>query len=309
MRSFRHGALFYRGVGDLVAQLEPQIRGSLASEEAVMAMLPSGHLEPLRTSLGPAARLVRWVDMQGTGGNPARIIPFLSRFVAGRRNGRIDGGGVPVLVVAEPVHIERSDAELVEAQHHETLLDLAFGDVPDFTKICPYDLDALPVAAVDEARRSHALILGRGGDLPSPDYAAPDSARWAAMPLPDPPASAQRRLAFGRGIPSSIVDFVSGQAERLGLSRTRREDLALAVVATARSFCPEGGTLRMWSEEGTVVAEIEGSERTEEPLAGRERSAPRAYPERGLWFANQVCDLLQHRQGRRGSTVRLHMAA
>jgi hypothetical protein len=307
-RRFRHDALFYIDVEDFVAQLEPQVRASLEAEEAVMAILPPGRRWALREALGPAGRLVRWLDMEGAGRNPARIIPFLGRFIASNREDRVHRRGVPVLVVAEPVYSARTGAELVEAQQHESLLDLAFGDVPEFTKICPYNLTSLPTSVIEEARRSHPYLRSNGADQRNPDYDGPEPVeRWSSAPLPQPPAG-QRRLIFGRGIPSSVVEFVTSQCARLGLSAAKSEDMCLAVIAAARGFCPEGGTLRMWSERNTVIAEVEGSERTEKPLAGREISAPRAYPERGLWFANQLCDLLQLRTTAAGSAVRMHLS-
>jgi hypothetical protein len=43
-----------------------------------------------------------------------------------------------------------------------------------------------------------------------------------------------------------------------------------------------------------------------EPLVGRVRPTPDAQSGRGVWIANQLCDLVQIRSGRSGTVVRVH---
>jgi hypothetical protein len=43
------------------------------------------------------------------------------------------------------------------------------------------------------------------------------------------------------------------------------------------------------------------------PLAGRVRPGPRQRYGRGLWMANQLCDLVQLRSRRDGTVARVHM--
>jgi hypothetical protein len=45
----------------------------------------------------------------------------------------------------------------------------------------------------------------------------------------------------------------------------------------------------------------------EDPLVGRERPAPEWITGRGLWMANQLCDLVQIRSLPDGNVVRLQM--
>ena len=47
--------------------------------------------------------------------------------------------------------------------------------------------------------------------------------------------------------------------------------------------------------------------RIEDPLVGRERPRPDQANGRGLWIANQLCDLVQVRSGHDGTEVRLRM--
>jgi anti-sigma regulatory factor (Ser/Thr protein kinase) len=69
------------------------------------------------------------------------------------------------------------------------------------------------------------------------------------------------------------------------------------------------GTLRLWREGGSLLAEVEDQGWIEEQLVGRLRPDIRREGGRGLWLANQLCDLVQIRSGERGTVVRLHVPA
>jgi anti-sigma regulatory factor (Ser/Thr protein kinase) len=56
------------------------------------------------------------------------------------------------------------------------------------------------------------------------------------------------------------------------------------------------------------VVEVEDEGLIEEPLVGRIRPDHTQLSGRGLWLANQLCDLVQIRSGMHGTTVRLHAA-
>jgi anti-sigma regulatory factor (Ser/Thr protein kinase) len=68
-----------------------------------------------------------------------------------------------------------------------------------------------------------------------------------------------------------------------------------------------GGTLRIWQEDDRLVCEIEDRGRLSDPLADRRRPDPEQPNGRGLWMANQLCDLVQLRSPAHGTIVRLHM--
>ena len=53
---------------------------------------------------------------------------------------------------------------------------------------------------------------------------------------------------------------------------------------------------------------VQASGRIKDPLTGRLRPGPAALGGgRGLWVANQVCDLVEIRTGLGGTQIRLHM--
>ncbi|HEY3003659.1 MAG TPA: ATP-binding protein, partial [Kribbellaceae bacterium] len=89
----------------------------------------------------------------------------------------------------------------------------------------------------------------------------------------------------------------------------RADDLALA----AHEICKNSvrfagdGTFAIWTEGDTLQCETTDGGRIDQLLVGRAVPAPLAEGGRGLWLANQLCDLVQIRSSREGTTVRLHV--
>ena len=51
----------------------------------------------------------------------------------------------------------------------------------------------------------------------------------------------------------------------------------------------------MWRESNNLITEVRDRGFYAQPLADRERPGPRSSDRRGLWLANQICDLVQIR--------------
>ena len=68
------------------------------------------------------------------------------------------------------------------------------------------------------------------------------------------------------------------------------------------------GQIRIWAEPGAVVCELRDGGWISDPLAGRRRPSPGRLNGRGLWLANHLCDLVELRSSRAGTTVRLHVS-
>jgi len=66
------------------------------------------------------------------------------------------------------------------------------------------------------------------------------------------------------------------------------------------------GEMLLWREGQTLLCEIRDEGHITDPLVGRSRPAPEANNGRGLWLANQLCDLVQIRSSPAGSRVRVH---
>lgn len=281
------------------------LRDAVEAEEPALVVVDAAKIALLREELGDAAGGVQFADMAEAGTNPARIIPAWREFVT-----RSAPTGRRLRGIGEPIWPERTAAELVECERHESLLNVAFAGSPSWWLLCPYDTEALPAAVLDGARRTHPFVLEAGVSHESADYYGLSAIGAPfAEPLPDPPASALE-LAFGHGPLEALRWLVGRAAEEAGLVATRAADLVLAVHELATNTVRHGGgrgTLRIWREPEALVCEVSDSGRLDQPLAGRERPLAAQPGGRGLWLVNQLCDLAQIRCFEAGSVVRLHM--
>lgn len=302
---FHHEALLYDGEAEFVRTTEAFLRAGLEADAAVMAVVSGHKADLLREALAEDAQAVAFADMAQVGANPAWILPVWQGFVT-----QHTGRGRAVRGIGEPVTDARSAAELVECQHHESLLNVAFEGQDRFTLRCPYDRTTLPPAVVDEVYRSHPLVLAGGAYAHSGSYhdvhapLAPEDA-----PLPEP-ASPPAALHFGPVMLSDLRQFVGRWAHTLGLDTPRAQDLVLAVneVATNSLLYGHGrGSVRIWREDRAVVCEVRDDGRVTEPLAGRRLPSLDSGGGRGLWLVNQLCDLTQLRASAHGTVVRLHL--
>jgi anti-sigma regulatory factor (Ser/Thr protein kinase) len=301
--SFAHEALLYAGEDRLAEGALPFVEEGLRADEPVLVVLGASKLDRLRSELGPDAERVLFADMAEVGTNPARIIPLWRRFVE-------RAGARPVRGIGEPIWHGRRPAELVESQRHESLLNLAFADASEFRLLCPYDTDTLPEAVIDEALRSHPSVVERDARRNSPRYRGLDAiAAPFDEPLPAPPAFAEE-LHFGAGTLDSVRTLVARRARDAGLDARRANDLVLAVNEVATNSVLHGGgagILRVWHGAEWLLCELEDRGRIENPLVGREEPGTEEGNGRGLWIANQLCELVQVRAVAGGTVVRLHM--
>ncbi|MFQ6171626.1 anti-sigma factor RsbA family regulatory protein [Oryzobacter sp. R7] len=294
---YRHEALFWYGLDDFLAATVPFVLDGLEADEAVMAAVAPSHVAPLRDALGPAASGVRLVDMGEMGANPARIIPAWRDF-ADAHAGRVMRG------VGEPIWSGRRADELVECQLHEALLDEALPSHTPFWLLCPYDADALGDAVLAEARRSHGTVDGSPTGLRDGGHPA----HLFAAELPSAPASAVV-VAFDRAGLADVRRMTEEWAAATGFSAVRVEDLGLAVHEVAVNSVEYGGgrgDLLLWVEPGALVVEVRDAGRIDDLFVGRRVPAWDDDHGRGLWLANQLCDLVQLRSGPTGTTVRIH---
>ena len=301
--AFAHAALFYAGDQGFVDGVAPFVRDGVARGEAVLVVVPARKIELLRDSLNGEATQVLFADMAEVGANPARIIPAWQDFVV-RNAGRQMRG------VGEPISPDHGREELVECQRHEQLLNVAFATSPAWRLLCPYDTEALEPAVIDEALRSHPAVLEDGRCRPSEAYLGLDeSGQPFGLPLLDPPAGAEP-FAFDADSLAECRRRVYWQGTRAGLGVARTNDLVLAVNEILTNSVRHGGgtgVLRIWQDRGTLVCEVRDGGRIDDLRADRRRPRPDQTGGRGLWIANQLCDLVQLRSLADGSVVRVSM--
>ncbi|HET8561349.1 MAG TPA: sensor histidine kinase [Marmoricola sp.] len=301
---FAHEVVFYDGADDRARALLPFVCEGVELGEPVLLVLRADAIEALRDELrrelGSDHHAVEFADMAEVGANPARIIPAWRRFVAEHADGgRVRG-------IGEPVWAGRRDDEIVEAQLHEGLLNLAFEDGPGWHLICPYDTSVLPESVVEEARRSHPLV--NDPERPSSGYRGHDYAMEAfGSRLPEAPRWAHR-LPFTLESLTEVRERVQRAGRHAGLADDVVEDLVLAAHELASNSIVHAtgeGVLMVWAEPDALVVEVRDHGHIDDPLVGRAEPDHQALGGRGIWMANQLCDLVQVRSDGTGTQVRL----
>lgn len=295
-----HHALFYRDQREFLTCVAGFAHDGLARSEPVFIAVPGSKGRLVGERLGQDSRYVAYADMAETGRNPARIIPAVRSFIE-------EHPGRRIRFIEEPVWPGRSAEERYEAARHEALINFAFAGMAA-SILCLYAADGLSDSVSGTVRRTHPEILTDGHEQASASYAGADGmALVFERPLPAPPAAAEAISYLDDLRP--MRRLVEAHAGSNGLSDDRTANLVLAaseLAANTLRHTGGGGTLRVWHTRLEVLCQVEDEGWITDPLAGRRRR-PAAEPGHGLWLVNQVCDLVELRSGRAGTSVRLHM--
>lgn len=281
---FRHEALIYHDADEFLAGVAPFLEEGLEAGEPVLVAVSRANADLLQAGLEPAAADVRFADMETIGRNPARIVPFWWDFVD-------EHGGRRVRGVSESVWPGRSAAEVEECQRHEALLDVVFASSGTLSLLCPYDAGALGAAA----------LAALGSSSPSDFFAGELNGQ--------PPGTAG--FQFDRHDLAEVRRRVEESADAAGVPPAQASDLVVAASELAANSVAHGGgagTLRVWTEGSSLVVEFQDGGTIEDPLVGCVRPTITQEGGRGLWLANQLCDLVQIRSGEDGTVIRLRAA-
>ena len=298
---FRHESLLYAGDREFLAAVSAFLRDAARAGEPTLVVVDADKIAALRAQVDGAG--IAYADMAEVGANPARIIAAWRAFVA-------DHGPGPVRGIGEPIWPGRSSAELVECQRHEALLNLAFADASLFWLLCPYDTAALDVDVIAEARRTHPFVSNDDGSVHSTEYPGlADVAGPFDDPLPEPSA-VPAEFGFGPGQLGRVRAFVAAQAAAVGLGDDGVSDVVLVANELATNSLLYGGgdgSVRLWCDDGAVICEVRDAGVISDPLIGRLPPSGAQQGGRGLWMANQLCDLVQVRSSQAGTVVRVHV--
>lgn len=296
---FSHCIFVHRGRDEYLRGILAFIEGGHRAGQPVIVVVPTEKLELLHAHLGREAANVQLFDMTAVGRNPARLIPCFVELVRAQR-------GQHVRFVGEPVWAERPPEEVDEAIVHEALCNIALADMP-VSGLCPYDEGALDPQVISAARAAHPVVGNGTETAPNAEYVTGE--RWPELvkPLGAPPPEASR-LPFAASDLPEIRRAVDQRAAAAGLDPDRRGDLVMAVNEIATNsikYAGGGGELRVWSSRGRLLCEIHDPGHIEDPLPGRVQPPPAAGGRRGLWLANQLCELVQIRTAGDGTTIRM----
>jgi anti-sigma regulatory factor (Ser/Thr protein kinase) len=298
--AFHHEAVLYRGLDQMVERVAPFIIEGLERGESVLVAELSDRVTALERALGTDAARVSFIDMSQVGRNPARIIPAWRRFVDQHRG---EGG---FRGVGEPAWAGRRDVELDECRLHEALLNVAFDDGPAWQLLCPYDTEGLSAEVIANAQRTHPVVTPLGSHV---DYEGHAHARSEfARALPAAPEHAEQ-ICFTEQDLAGLRSVVRRLCDQAQLEKDTAEDLVLAAHELACNSVVHGGgggTLRSWGNDASFVMEVQDKGIIEDVMVGRGQQFQLNENGRGLWMANQLCDLVQVRSSEAGTMVRMH---
>ncbi|MEV6843581.1 sensor histidine kinase [Actinoplanes sp. NPDC051411] len=302
--AFTHPALLYRDDDEYLAGTVPFIREGLAAGEPVAVAVPAGNLALIRDALGADAERILLRDMMVAGRNPGRIIPTVLLAFANAHPGR------RVRLIGEPIWAGRSATEYPACAQHEALINAAFTGRPA-TILCPYNTRLLDPAWIEDAYKTHPIMIDAEGGFDSIHYDEPVAVAAAFnLPLPDPPPHAATVTVDVFALPA-VRRMVAEHAHRAGLPPQRTTDLVLAVnELTTNTVRHGGGTgkLALWTDDDQLVCQLADNGRLTDPLAGRIPVPPDALGGgRGLLLVNQLCDLVRVHTTSGGTTIRAYL--
>ena len=299
-----HHVAFYRGADEFLDAALAYLRPGIEAGEPVLVALGPARTELLRDALGEEGAVVAFADIEDFGRNPARLIPAWQDFVDRHPPGR------PLRGLGEPVWSARSPAARDECERHEALVNYAFGPetAPALSLLCLYDTAALDDDTLEAAALTHPFLFEAGEPGANPEWDDHEPEPFAGF-LPPPPLAA-RQLEFDRETLNAVRSAAGVEAAEAGLDPARAADFVLAAGELAANSIIHGGgrgSAAIWREPGALLFEVRDEGLLCRPLAGRVRPDPTRERGRGLWVANQLCDLLQLRSGPGGTQARLGM--
>jgi len=296
--SMVHGAFIYTNDEDYVGGVVPFVRAGMALGQPTVVFVPGRNGDLLRAALNEQSSQVTFLDAREVGRNPARIIAAARGFAEAHAGSRIR-------VVGEPIWAERSAAEIGEVTRHEACVNVLFADIAA-TVLCPYDAGAAVLGAAD---RTHPYLIERGVYRPNNRYIDPAIMLAISDSLPAAPGDPDA-WAIGPGQWPAVAREVRDYGFSAGLAEARLAGLVDAVgevVTNTTGHTERPVALRLWRDSDDVICEISDDGQIMDPLIGWLEPAAKQGTGRGLWRANQICDLVEIRSGHWGSTVRLHM--
>ena len=297
----RHVFYPYAGTDQYLQGVVAYTELALAEGATVLVCAPEERSRVLRAAL-PADGTVTFLDSAALGRNPALLIGAWQDWIGQRaREGRAVCG------LSESQWAGRSAEQLSEMRYREWLLNLAFAQAPAWSLLCPFDtVDQLAVDVLAMAR-CHPLQWDGAGFVKASDYL---EGPYEFEPLPEAAGPAQE-LAYSIAELAPLRHLVSARALDLAVPADKVRDFTVAVSEVATNSIRHGGgrgVLRMWVGGGSLVCELSDAGFISDPLAGKIRPNGVQHGGRGLWFAHQLCDLVQIRSTRQdGTRIRLHL--
>jgi transcriptional regulator with XRE-family HTH domain len=145
-----HRVLVYDGPEQFVREVAPFLVDGLDRGEAALAVTSQANLRRLRHELGDASNRVNLAHNRTWYRTPTVAFGRYQAFA----DESVAAGARWLRVVGEPVWAGRSRSEIHRWAQYESILNLAFADVP-MTLVCPYDTRTVTDEILALARATH----------------------------------------------------------------------------------------------------------------------------------------------------------
>lgn len=110
---------------------------------------------------------------------------------------------------------------------------------------------------------------------------------------------------------SEVRALAEKHARMAGLQDARVVDFVIAVSEVAANtvrHARSAGSMEIWYDADEIVCEIHDQGVIADPHAGSEPPSADATGGHGLWLVRQVCDRVELRSDKSGTTVRMYMS-
>lgn len=246
---------------------------------------------------------VVFIDTGALSRSPRRLIPAWQEWMAQYAQKQ------PVYGVNEAFWSGRTAAHAGELRYQEWLFNRAFAEAASWSLMCPFDTVGQEATAVAAISRCHPLLWDGAKSVASTGYIVGD---YPFEVLAEPTGTV-RRVAFGMTELVNLREEAGRFAAARGLPATRVRDLKLVVSELAANSIRHGGgrgVALLWSTDESVLCEFKDDGVITDPLVGLVRPTPTQSGGRGLWFVNNICDLVEVRSAPGlGTRVRISMDA
>ena len=300
-RGFRHDASLHRGRRRLVAAAADFVRSGLEAGEQVMVCAPDDVLARLSGELATGGSQPTLVEH---GRYPSRSVAHWIAFAD-----RCEATGQPARLLISPAYGHRPVAVRRQEQFADALVNMAVGADTDLWVRCSFDTDHLDADRTDEIEACHSLLEHEGAYEGSTGYAGLAHVRHLfAERLVDPAGPARTFVVSRHSDLAAARTTIREETARAKLPAEDAEAVVLAVHEAALNALNHGGGtchLCVWRTAARLVCEVRSVHRLRDPMAGHRLALLDDDHGRGLWLANQLCDLVEIRSGRWGTAVRI----
>ncbi|NDU71216.1 sensor histidine kinase [Actinomadura sp. DSM 109109] len=302
--ALEHKAFMYRGTDDFLSVTVPYLESGLERDQAVVAVACEPNLTALRDTLAPHGKAVKYYDSAAFYRHPVHTLRDYQNIVK-------ESAPRTVCALAEPVWRGWDERQTLEWVRYESLINVVFGG-SGARALCPYDADQLSPRILQEAHRTHPVVVAEGREDPAPDYIDPVKfgSTCDRQFRTERPPTAEYFPIDGDDL-HALRLFVGERALRHGLTKQNAQNLVTAANEVAANALQHGTPpigLWTWQDGADLVCEIgdHGFWRPgPDPLTGfipPDSALQRGF---GLWTVRLLVDLMELRAGWDGTFVRL----